>query len=69
MKVLGRALEESNNDVGSAIKKLNEVCDGPVDVNSASVEESGVISDEGMLLYIVYNATWICSICFIDSSP
>lgn len=50
-QILERALEECNNDLDSVIKKLNELCSGPAEEKSASVEELGVSADQGMLLY------------------
>ena len=50
-QILERAPEECNNDLDSVIKKLNELCSGPAEEKSASVEELGVSADQGMLLY------------------
>ncbi|TXG69388.1 hypothetical protein EZV62_004323 [Acer yangbiense] len=46
-QILERALEECNNDLDSAIKKLNELCSGPAEEKSASVEELGASADQG----------------------
>ncbi|KAK0608565.1 hypothetical protein LWI29_032586 [Acer saccharum] len=42
-QILERALEECNNDLDSVIKKLNELCSGPAEEKSASVEELGAL--------------------------
>ncbi|KAK1578872.1 hypothetical protein Q3G72_033742 [Acer saccharum] len=46
-QILERALEECNNDLDSVIKKLNELCFGPAEEKSASVEKLGVSVDQG----------------------
>ncbi|KAK1550010.1 hypothetical protein Q3G72_012310 [Acer saccharum] len=45
-QILERAPEECNNDLDSVIKKLNELCSGPAEEKSASVEELGVSADQ-----------------------
>ncbi|KAL5756519.1 hypothetical protein ACOSP7_020948 [Xanthoceras sorbifolium] len=46
-QLLERALEECNYDLDYAIKNLNQLCLGTAEEKSASVEELGVIADQG----------------------
>ncbi|KAL4584567.1 hypothetical protein LXL04_009170 [Taraxacum kok-saghyz] len=45
-QILEKALEESGNDLDSAIKSLNELCLGHVDVNSSSIALSNAATNE-----------------------
>ncbi|KAI3766248.1 hypothetical protein L2E82_16301 [Cichorium intybus] len=49
-QLLEKALEESGNDLDSAIKSLNELCLGHVDVNSSSVTLSNAANEEYVTL-------------------
>ncbi|XP_024979983.1 uncharacterized protein LOC112516951 [Cynara cardunculus var. scolymus] len=46
-KLLEKALEKSGNDLGSAIKSLNELCLGYADGASGSPVQSNAITDKG----------------------
>ncbi|KAJ9537913.1 hypothetical protein OSB04_030646 [Centaurea solstitialis] len=46
-KLLEKALEESGNDLGSAIKSLNELCLGYADGASGSSGQSNAVTDKG----------------------
>lgn len=52
MQLLERALEESDNDVDSAIKKLNDSFIGTAETRLDSVEELNASANQGVWLLI-----------------